>query len=271
MIPAFRYGYNQAGRAMQFLVYLTVLMVSVSTILLEVHWLTSPAPPPKPTIQASASPPTPKIEGPNAALSPVYPKKADAPPADSASSVQLATVVAIPQSAPVPLPGAVVSTQQPAAQAVPAQPTAAQSTAAATRPQRPAAETTGTVAREDNARQQAGASNVSHALQETAAAPAGNHCDIQACAAAYKSFRASDCTYQSFEGPRRVCGKSPVQRAAREQREEQERRKWSRNTYPPDLDRSTVGRRIDDDDDEGVADFEDESDQIVIRHLGRRW
>jgi len=195
---------------MQFLVYLTVLMVSISTILLEVHWLTSPAPPPKPTIQASASPPTPKIEGPNAALSPVYPKKADAPPADSASSVQLATVVAIPQSAPVPLPGAVVSTQQPAAQAVPAQPTAAQSTAAATRPQRPAAETTGTVAREDNARQQAGAANVSHALQETAAAPAGNHCDIQACAAAYKSFRASDCTYQSFEGPRRVCGKSPL-------------------------------------------------------------
>ena len=60
------------------------------------------------------------------------------------------------------------------------------------------------------------------------------------------------------------------QRAAREQREEQERRKWSRNIHPPDLDRSTVGRRIDDDDDEGVADFE-ESDQIVIRHLGRRW
>ena len=56
MIPAFRYGYNQAGRAMQFLVYLTVLMVSVSTILLEVHWLTSPAPPPKPTIQGKRVP-----------------------------------------------------------------------------------------------------------------------------------------------------------------------------------------------------------------------
>ena len=62
-----------------------------------------------------------------------------------------------------------------------------------------------------------------------------------------------------------------MQRTAREQREEPERRKWSRNAYPPDLDRSTVGRRIDDDDDEGVADFDDESDQIVIRHLGRRW
>jgi hypothetical protein len=60
-----------------------------------------------------------------------------------------------------------------------------------------------------------------------------------------------------------------VQRAARDQRDEPERRKWSRNAYPPDLDRSTVGRRIDDD--ESVADFDDESDQIVIRRLGRRW
>jgi hypothetical protein len=263
MIPAFRYRYNQ-DRAMQFLVYLTVLMVSVSTILLEVHWLTSPAPPPRPAIQATASPPTPKIEGPNAALSPVYPKKTDAPsPAESGSNVQLSTAVATPQAAPVPRPGA----------AVPAQQAAPQSTAAATPPQRPAAETTGTVARDDDAKQQAaGATNVSHrAVQEMAAVQSGNRCDIQACAGAYKSFRASDCTYQSFEGPRRVCGKSPVQRAAREQRDEPERRKWSRNAYPPDLDRSTVGRRIDDDDDEGVADFDDESDQIVIRRLGRRW
>jgi len=264
MIPAFRYGYNQTDRAMQFLVYLTVLMASVSTILLEVHWLTSPAPPAKPAIQASASPPTPKTEGPNAALSPVYPKKADAPPpADSVSNVQLSTAVAIPQAAPVPQPGA----------AAPEQQAAAQSTAAATPPQRPAAETTGTVTHEDDARlQAAGATNVSHqAVQETAAAPSGNRCDIQACTDAYKSFRASDCTYQSYEGPRRVCGKSSVQRAAREQRDEATRRKWSRNAYPPDLDRPTVGRRIDNDDDEGAADFDDESDQIVIRRLFRRW
>lgn len=30
-------------------------------------------------------------------------------------------------------------------------------------------------------------------------------CDIRACSAAYRSFRAEDCTYQPFEGPRRVC------------------------------------------------------------------
>jgi hypothetical protein len=38
------------------------------------------------------------------------------------------------------------------------------------------------------------------------AAPA--HCAIDACAAAYRSFRASDCTYQPFGGERRLCTKS---------------------------------------------------------------
>ena len=49
---ASRHGHVIAGPAMQFLVYLTVLMVSISTVLLEVHWLTSPAPQPKPAVQA---------------------------------------------------------------------------------------------------------------------------------------------------------------------------------------------------------------------------
>jgi len=36
-------------------------------------------------------------------------------------------------------------------------------------------------------------------------------CDLSACAAAYNSFRASDCTYQSYEGQRKICtkGKRP--------------------------------------------------------------
>jgi hypothetical protein len=249
---------------MQFLVYLTVLMVSISTILLEVHWLTSPAPSPKPVIQAtSASPPTPKTEGPNAALSPVYPKKLDNPaPFDSVSNAQLSDAAAAPQAAPA---------QQPAAAATPAQSPAAQRAATAAPPQRSRAETIGDASHEEGTRQPvAGAMNVSNrAPQETAAAPSSNRCDVQACAGAYRSFRASDCTYQSFEGPRRVCGKTPVQRTAREQREEPERRKWSRELG--DVDRSTVGQRIGDDDDEGAADFHDSSDWIVVRHLSPRW
>ena len=34
-------------------------------------------------------------------------------------------------------------------------------------------------------------------------------CNIEACTAAYRSFRASDCTYQPFEGPRQLCTQGP--------------------------------------------------------------
>ena len=44
------------------------------------------------------------------------------------------------------------------------------------------------------------------AAPEQAAAPPPQ-CDIDACAAAYVSFRASDCTWQPYEGPRRLCTK----------------------------------------------------------------
>lgn len=37
---------------------------------------------------------------------------------------------------------------------------------------------------------------------------AHNHCAVDACAAAYRSFRASDCTYQPYEGERRLCTKA---------------------------------------------------------------
>jgi hypothetical protein len=49
----------------------------------------------------------------------------------------------------------------------------------------------------------------------TAQAPAPR-CDIQACAQRYISFDASDCTYQPFDGPRRLCtaGNPPGQAGA---------------------------------------------------------
>jgi hypothetical protein len=42
------------------------------------------------------------------------------------------------------------------------------------------------------------------AAPEPAQAPA---CNVQACEAAYRSFTAADCTYQPFDGPRRLCTK----------------------------------------------------------------
>lgn len=40
--------------------------------------------------------------------------------------------------------------------------------------------------------------------QASVPAPAGA-CAIEACASAYRSFRASDCTYQPYGGPRKMC------------------------------------------------------------------
>ena len=44
--------------------------------------------------------------------------------------------------------------------------------------------------------------------QTPAAAPEPEvRCNVDACTAAYRSFRASDCTYQPNDGPRRLCTK----------------------------------------------------------------
>jgi hypothetical protein len=50
------------------------------------------------------------------------------------------------------------------------------------------------------------------AAQATTEAPAATpeppaHCNVNACTAAYRSFRAADCTYQPSDGPRRLCSK----------------------------------------------------------------
>jgi hypothetical protein len=46
------------------------------------------------------------------------------------------------------------------------------------------------------------------------------HCDINACAATYSSFRTSDCSYQPYDGPRRPCGKGASQVASSDARAE---------------------------------------------------
>jgi BA14K-like protein len=219
---------------MQFLVYLTVLMVSVSTVLLEIHWLTTPPPQPKPAVQASAPPPRPKVEGPNAELSPIYPRRVE-----------------------------------------PARPTSALANDIAAKSetgQKPAAETTGVATRADDSARAPPPDNAQNARayaappkqnmpDETAAS--NNRCDVQACASAYKSFRASDCTYQPFDGPRRACGMAPEQRADREQRDEPQRRSWSRREDTREVDRRTRWRVYNEDD--------DDADDVVLFRRSHRW
>jgi hypothetical protein len=61
----------------------------------------------------------------------------------------------------------------------------------------------------------AGASaDAAAAISAAEPAPAPPQCDIEACAAAYGSFRASDCTWQPYDGPRRLCTKGAAADAA---------------------------------------------------------
>jgi hypothetical protein len=141
--------------------------------------------------------------------------------------------------------------------------------------QKPPAETTGVATRADDSIRSVSAPPPDNAqnAQAYAAPPkrnapdeataSNNRCDVEACASAYKSFRASDCTYQPLDGPRRVCGKAPEQRADRAQRDEPQRRSWSRREDSREVDRRTRWRVYDEDD--------DDADDVVLFRRSRRW
>lgn len=117
--------------AMPILAYVAIIVVGFSSILLELNWLTSAPPQPKPAIQAAATAPTtrsvsvvkaadaapvvaqapaapkPPTDGPNKVLSPVYPTTAGAPKFDAADNA--------PKPAE-PAPAAAQATAQPPAQ-----------------------------------------------------------------------------------------------------------------------------------------------------------
>jgi BA14K-like protein len=244
---------------MQFLVYLTVLMVSISTVLLEVQWLTTPSPQPKPAVQTAVPVPVPKAEGPSAALSPIYPKKPEA--------VQ-----------------ATANPQPPATQA-PVQRSQTPVNSAPVKPN-PPAETTGLATRAEDTAQPPGTPATTAAVriedQQTSAVPpeattARNRCDVQACASAYKSFRAFDCTYQPYEGERRLCTKQPVaaRSAARETgNDAAATRRPARDVEFSDRQVDRYVRSLRDDEDDR-ADFDDsdrdEPRLFLFGGRGRRW
>lgn len=253
---------------MQFLVYLTVLMVSVSTVLLEVHWLTSPPPQPKAVVRTAAAPvPIPRAEGPNAELSPVYPTATPKPnetkPNEAKSNVAKSDEAKSDEKA-----------------SDIRQPTTSADGRAAQPSQKPAAETTGVGARGEKGRGLATADVTNGTSKDAATSTAepqqaqaqstasNNRCDIQSCSSAYKSFRASDCTYQPFDGPRRFCAKPPVQRTARDQRDETESRRPARDTDLRESERRSRWRAYDDDDE---PDFADDDAQAIVIHRGPRW
>jgi penicillin-binding protein 1A len=173
--------------------YCAVLIVVVSNILFGLDWQSAPmSPMPEIKIAASATPLTAsaKIDGPNAALS--------------------STTVVTPNNT------ATDNANAPVAQ-TPSQPKCDVSACASVYrsfresdctykpsvgPRRLC--TTGVVAREASDAPDAAAISNKDADDNS---QSNAQCNVNACAAAYGSFNPSDCTYQPFGGPRRLCAK----------------------------------------------------------------
>lgn len=275
---------------MQFLVYIAVVVVGVSTILLEINWLTSPSPVNTPQTRVAGTAVHPsstvktitKTAGANVAASPASPNNPATP------RVVGATVNVTPSAEPAagapPAAGSAASTPVPLPSV-----SATASTSAAT-------ETTGAAPQSNSAITTASSAPILERAIDTAAtaAPADqpaaapppaaqtvqqqtqNRCDIQACSSAYRSFRAADCTYQPYEGARRLCAIEPGAS-----------RRLASQPSGPNIDSGSRARK----DDEALRDavrrvkklteFEQmdigrgpsgfDSGVIVIRRNGARW
>jgi hypothetical protein len=179
-----------------------------------------------------------------------------------------------------PVAQVAVAPQQPQAQPKelqqPIQPAAPQTAAIA--PEQPAAPNDKTAAQSAIA--------AAPATEPVAQQTAGR-CDVQTCTSAYSSFRASDCTYQPFSGPRRVCGKPSAQKRATasarprapDARAERQTRNWDTRSWDarrnPEVDDAVRSvRRMpypDRDDDADIAGPVGGRRTIVIERGGRFW
>lgn len=197
------------GRGMSFVLYVVVLVVSVTSVMMGIDWLSTPPPPLPKSVQTVSAPAKPAAPAPSkqvavnkAAANKAVPVqvagttgKADAPAAVGSLTSALAQAKATGTTAGAAAPTVAAAASETAGSAPTSTATAgsdAQANAA-----------------ESNSTAMANAADVRGAHAD-AAAP---RCDVQACAAHYHSFSASDCTYQPFDGPRRLCtvGNPPKQ------------------------------------------------------------
>lgn len=157
---------------MRFAVYIAVLMIALGSVLLGLDWQPAPM---SPMVDTEAG-----LHGP--VSTPPPPTLAVTAPATSAPQVAPKANM----GAPIVPPKLTAPANQPATpQVAPAAP--AQAGAA------PPTEPSTVIA-----------------APEPAPPQAPPNCNVDACTAAYRSFRAADCTYQPSEGPRRLCTKQPL-------------------------------------------------------------
>jgi BA14K-like protein len=204
---------------MAFIFYFIVILVSAASVMFGIDLATSPLPstPNVPIGRVAQAPPSApakpaaehaKRAADNRALSPVYPAAPGVRKDKAAQTTGAAPKE--PQQAANDTAGAKANDTwlppptQNAASAQPIAPQKQQATEAAPPGDVDAAKMAKNTAEKtaDNANRQ------DDGEAQAAAAASSPHCDISACDAAYRSFRASDCTYQPYDGPRQLCTKS---------------------------------------------------------------
>jgi hypothetical protein len=116
-----------------------------------------------------------------------------------------------------------------------------------------------------------------NATPVAAAPPAQNACNVEACAAAYRSFRESDCSYQPMSGARRYCegapgangqvvAQPPVQQQARPQFDQRNVASTPRRYEDSLRDAERAVRRL-----PPPGQFDDDDDRIVMEAPGQRY
>src|SRR5215470_9865902 len=161
------------GEAMQLAVYGAVLAIALGSVLLGLDWVSAPM---SPMVDTKA--------GLSAAAPPL-------PPAPIRATVAVPNTPAAPP-APVPVQPNISAPVSPPVPTAPRANFGAPIIAPGLTPSPSASSEAATPA-------------ATEAPAATAEPPA--HCNVNACTAAYRSFRAADCTYQPSDGPRRLCSK----------------------------------------------------------------
>jgi hypothetical protein len=294
---------------MSFIVYLAVLLVAAASAMFGLDLLTSPLPQKSPVEIAGAAKSTPQTlsqrqaekeradkQANNRALNPVFPAhpgeskdvRAAYPPtnettgadhgdtasAGAPSQADAKTADAKASVEKTPVDSKASPDTKPKAQTAPATPEQSQAPAPAQPAPQPPAAQIATATPDDRSGEQHTAATP---VTEPAARQAAGRCDIQACTQAYSSFRASDCTYQPFSGPRRVCSApGSAQRRtvttyrprAVEARVQRDPRNWDPRRNPEVDDPVRRVQQMPDDD-----DYDRPRRRVIVieRGVGRMW
>jgi hypothetical protein len=271
---------------MPFIAYVAIVLVSLTGILFELDWLTKPKQDTKaaaPIVASAAVTPrvVAKVDGPNQGPTPLRGKQDTdtaqaAAPAETVGATPASTAAGTaPPISPSPEFGATQTAAAPQTNAQTSQlatqlavPAASAAPAAATAAPAPAAPPQAAAVPASTPAKPAQAATV-----QAASVQAPNHCDVAGCSAAYQSFRASDCSYQPMEGPRKFCEKPPqggqIATTPRTPKVEAAARRPSKDAELRDVERTV--RRITTGDELDADPRMGRSEVIVIDRPERGW